>query len=202
MQAIPHERIDVSSPFEWPWQTHLGLAIIVGASGGGGGGGGACHRDREGSNILGGGGGKGGKGGGGSILIRRQKSNQYFASGGNGGGGGHGGGFFDHRGPVDGQNGVGCPFGSGGEGGKGKEVQGDLANLLAKGGDGGRGFPGEIRFVELTDLSEGEVFGIVVGKGGAGGAKADGKQPGEDGGKGADGYVLFVPLFKDNGALR
>ncbi|MDE2809962.1 MAG: hypothetical protein OXN90_16220 [Gemmatimonadota bacterium] len=131
--------------------------------------------------------------------MHARKKEQYTATGGNGGGGGGGGGFTGHGEPVDGKDAVGCPFGDGGNGGRGGLTQEDAEFLLAKGGEGGRGFPGEVVVKELTDMSEGEVFAIMIGEGGDGGSGGRGKQPGEEGGKGKGGYVFFVPLFGSEG---
>lgn len=191
MEALEHRLIAESGKFEWPWPTTSGIAVVTGGAGGGGGGGAAPQK--QGTNVRGGLGGDGGDGGQATMLSFRGTA--HVAAGGNGGGGGGGGGISHHGQPVDGKRGSGCLFGEGGRGGKGGRRSTD-ADLMADGGDGGKGFPGECRVVELTNLSVGEPFAIIVGSGGNGGSAGRGKQPGEDGAGGNSGTVLFIPIFE------
>ena len=66
----------------------------------------------------------------------------------------------------------------------------------ASGGDGGKGFPGETRIVELQGVSQGDRFEIEIGQGG-GGTGGEGFEKGDAGVAGADGFVLLVPLHVD-----
>ena len=67
--------------------------------------------------------------------------------------------------------------------------------LVSNGGDGGKGFSGETLIVELSDLSVGDRFEINIGSGGAGGGGGKGYEAAAAGVAGANGFVLFVPLF-------
>ena len=71
---------------------------------------------------------------------------------------------------------------------------------VSHGGNGGRGFPGETRVVELVDLSLGDTFQITVGGGGGGGRGGEGYENGGKGHQGIDGSVLFVPICEVKGA--
>ena len=88
---------------------------------------------------------------------------------------------------------------SGGGGGGGGGTVGEKAEssdwIVADGGDGGTGFPGETVIFPLHDLSTGESFGITIGRGGGSGMGGEGFVPGKDGSIGNDGSVYFVPLF-------
>ena len=66
---------------------------------------------------------------------------------------------------------------------------------VSHGGNGGKGFAGETRVVELTDLSVGEVFEMEIGVGGGGGGGGKGFQDGGDAREGAGGWALFVPIL-------
>ena len=187
-------RVVESGEFVWPWTQPSGLLVICGAAGGGGGGGGAfCLEDL---NLYGASGGSGGAGGDATSVKR---GNTLFqAAGGSGGDGGGGGGLCEGK-PVEGKRGKGCHYGDGGDGGRGAIVPPADGRLASDGGDGGKGFPGETKIVELTDLSAGARFKITIGKGGVGGGGGKGFQTGDAGVAGADGSVLFVPLFVDRG---
>lgn len=195
MQDAALLRVTESGSVEWPWATPTGLAIIVGAAGGGGGGGGACCL--EGLNLFGAGGGGGGGGGGTTTLKAGGRS--YRAAGGGGGDGGGGGGLADGR-SVDGQNGRGCHYGSGGDGGRGAVVPPAENRLTSNGGDGGKGFPGETLIVELRGLSKGEPLEVEIGRGGDGGSGGEGYKEGYAGALGTGGFVLFVPLHVEEKA--
>ena len=67
--------------------------------------------------------------------------------------------------------------------------------LASNGGEGGKGFPGETKIVEIADLSVGERFDIQIGTGGSGGASGKGYETGAEGVAGANGFVIIVPLF-------
>ena len=121
-------------------------------------------------------------------------SRTYQAAGGNGGGGG-----IVNGKPSKGANGLGCRYGNGGEGGRGAGVPPSPERTVSDGGDGGRGFPGETRVVELTGLSVGALFEIVIGHAGRGGKGGQGYKTGSDGTKGIGGSVLFVPIFAEVG---
>ena len=183
-------RIAESGVFEWPWTSPHGLLLIFGAAGGGGGGGGAfCI---EGLNLYGAGGGGGGGGGQTTSVAHRQMT--HHAAGGNGGGGGAGGGLHDGV-PVEGKSGTGCRYGTGGDGGRGAIVPPAEGRLVSNGGGGGKGFPGETKIVEIAGLSVGERFEIQIGTGGGGGGGGKGYETGAVGVAGANGYVIFVPVF-------
>ena len=122
----------------------------------------------------------------------------YQAAGGNGGGGG-GGSFIDGK-PTKGTDGAGCRYGDGGDGGPGAVVSPRPGRTVSHGGNGGRGFPGETRVVELADLSLGDTFQITVGGGGGGGRGGEGYENGGKGHQGIDGSVLFVPICEVKGA--
>ena len=187
-------RVVESGVFVWPWTETQGLLVVGGAAGGGGGGGGGfCI---EGLNLFGAGGGGGG-GGGKATGVKRGNAN-YQAVGGNGGEGGSGGGLHEGE-PVKGKHGKGCHHGDGGDGGRGAVVPPVDGRIASNGGDGGKGFPGETQIVELANLSVGDRFEIKVGKGGNGGGSGKGYEKGNIGVAGADGFVLFVPVFADKG---
>lgn len=192
MQATGHRRVVKSGIFEWPWTESHGLMLIAGAAGGGGGGGGAFCL--EGLNLFGAGGGGGG-GGGGPTSVELGETT-YKAAGGNGGAGGGGGGLHEGK-PVKGMHGKGCHYGDGGDGGDGAGVPPTDGRLTSDGGKGGKGFPGETRIVELTDLSVGDHFEIKVGRGGGGGGGGKGYKNGDEGIAGAGGFVLFVPVLAE-----
>ena len=194
MTDIALRRITESGIFAWPWATAHGLAIVVGAEGGGGGGGGALCL--EGLNLFGAAGGGGGDGGA-STTIRAGEE-IYRAAGGSGGDGGAGGGLVDGE-PVKGKNGKGCHYGDGGAGGHGAVAPPAEGRLASNGSDGGKGFPGETRIVELHGLSKGDRFEIEIGQGGDGGGGGDGYEQGDAGVRGNGGSVLFVPLFAKKG---
>ena len=181
-------RVVESGEFIWPWTQPSGLLVICGAAGGGGGGGGAfCLEDL---NLYGARGGHGGEGG---DITSVQRGNTLFqASGGNGGG-------LREGKPVEGKRGKGYLYGDGGDGGRGAIVPPAAGRLASWGGDGGKGFPGETKIVELTNLAAGDRFEITIGTGGVGGGGGKGFQTGDAGVAGADGSVLFVPLFVDKG---
>ena len=183
-------RIVESGVFEWPWTSPDGLLVITGAAGGGGGGGGAFCL--EGLNLYGAGGGGGGGGGQATSVMYRQTTCQ--AAAGSGGDGGAGGGLHDSV-PVEGKPGKGCHYGDGGDGGCGAIVPPADGRLASNGGDGGKGFPGETQIVEIADLSVGDRFEITIGTGGDGGGSGKGYKTGGVGVAGANGYVLFVPVF-------
>ena len=188
-------RINESGTFEWPWTASSGLAILTGAAGGGGGGGGAlCW---EALNLFGGGG--GGGGGGGHATTLKIGEQVHRAAGGDGGDGGGGGGLDNGR-PVSGKNGRGCNHGAGGDGGRGALAAPDERRIVANGGDGGKGFPGETAIAELHGLSKGDRFEIEVGSGGTGGRGGEGYENGGAGAVGSGGFVLVVPLHADPGA--
>ena len=190
MQKAGQSLIVETGVFEWPWHTPLGLAIIGGACGGGGGGGGAfCI---EGRNLYGADGGDGGDGGQATTLQIRDRT--YQASGGNGGGGGGGGGYVEGL-PTDGMRGLGCHFGNGGTGGGGGTVSASPERIVSAGGNGGRGFPGETRIVELAELQVRDRFEIMIGEGGGGGGGGEGYKNGDPGTAGSNGFVRFVPLY-------
>ena len=131
------------------------------------------------------GGAGGGAGGGGALCL--EGLNLYGAGGGGGGGGAeatsvkHGETVYQAA------------------GGLGAEVPHSDGRLTSSGGDGGKGFPGETLIVELADLSVGDHFEIRIGKGGGGGDGGKGYETGNAGVAGADGFVLFVPLFTVDG---
>lgn len=181
-------RVTETGAFSWPWDTSRGLAVIAGAAGGGGGGGGALCL--EGLNFHGSGGGRGGRGGGGTTLLVGERL--HVARGGSGGGGGGGGGIKDGE-PLRGKDGAGCHFGLS-DGGAGGRPSAAPDRIVAEGGDGGRGFPGETVVVELEDLTVGDALQIQVGEGGAGGAGGAGYEEGRGGTSGQNGHVLIVPL--------
>ena len=189
MQDAALRRVTQSGSFEWPWSASTGIAIIVGASGGGGGGGGALCL--EGLNLFGAGGGGGGGGGGATTLKTGEQTYQAF--GGGGGDGGGGGGLDDGQ-PVNGNNGKGCRHGDGGSGGRGAVASPAADRLVSNGGDGGKGFPGETRVVELHGLSKGDRLEVEIGQRGRGGGGGKGFETGGSGSEGADGSVIFVPL--------
>lgn len=192
MQNRKFARIEKSEDFLWPWSASEGLLIVAGASGGGGGGGGAFCL--EGLNLYGATGGQGGNGGG---LTRVKRSNLNFsASGGNGGDGGSAGCLQDGK-PVIGAKGKGSHYGGGGDGGSGANPPQVDGRVLSNGGEGGKGFPGEIQIYELTELSIGERFEIIVGNGGNGGSGGLGYRIGGEGGRGLSGYVILVPFSVD-----
>lgn len=194
MQKKPFIRVAESGVFRWPWTETRGLLVICGAAGGGGGGGGALCLEEL--NLYGAGGGGGG-GGGAETSVKRGETT-YRAAGGNGGNGGGGGGLHDGK-PVTGKPGNGCHYGDGGDGGGGADVPPAEGRLTSNGGDGGKGFPGETRIVELTDLCIGDEFEVQVGRGGCGGGSGKGYVTGALGTVGANGFVLFVPLIAVNG---
>ena len=186
--------ITESGPFEWPWATAHGLAIIVGAAGGGGGGGGVFCL--EGLNLFGASG--GGGGGGGAATTIRVGEEIHEAFGGSGGDGGAGGSIVDGN-PVKGKHGRGCNYGGGGSGGHGAVASPAEGRLAADGGNGGKGFPGQARIVTLRGLSKGDRFEIAVGEGGGGGDGGSGYERGGTGVRGIGGSVLLVPLFPEQG---
>lgn len=194
MKDTALRRITESGIFAWPWATAYGLAIIVGAAGGGGGGGGQLCL--EGLNLFGASG--GGGGGGGAATTIRVGEEIHKAIGGNGGDGGAGGSIVDGN-PVKGQHGRGCNYGVGGSGGHGAVAPPADGRLAADGGNGGKGFPGEARIVELRGLSIGDRFEIEVGQGGDGGGGGSGYEQGGAGVRGIGGSVLLVPLFPNPG---
>ena len=49
--------------------------------------------------------------------------------------------------------------------------------------------------MELENLSVGYLFEVSVGNGGGGGRGGSGFVVGDNGGKGIDGSVIFVPIF-------
>lgn len=185
-------RVTESGTFAWPWPAARGLAVISGAAGGGGGGGGAfCI---QGLNLHGAAG--GGGGGGGAATTVQFGQRRYVAFGGNGGGGGSGGAITRDGKPAHGNNGHGCNFGRS-DGGKGARVDETGDRVVANGGDGGRGCPGETVIVELSELSVGDVLEISIGQGGGGGGGGPGFENGRDGSGGTDGNVLFVPVYDE-----
>ena len=192
MAGFGLRRIVESGTFVWPWPTSRGLVIVTGATGGGGGGGGALCI--QGLNLYGARGGDGGDGGGATTVTIGQTT--YQAAGGNGGNGGDSGGLIDGK-PVKGAIGPGCHYGDGAEGGRGGVVPPAPDRTVSDGGDGGRGFPGETRVVELENLSIGDTFQITVGEGGGGGGGGEGYEHGGTGAKGPGGSVLFIPIFEE-----
>ena len=164
MQDAALRRVTQSGPFEWPWSASTGMAIIVAASGGGGG-----------------------------ATTLKTGEQTYQAFGGGGGDGGGGGGLDDGQ-PVNGNNGKGCRHGDGGSGGRGAVASPAADRLVSNGGDGGKGFPGETRVVELHGLSKGDRLEVEIGQRGRGGGGGKGFETGGSGSKGADGSVIFVPL--------
>lgn len=193
MRDVPLRRISESVSFEWPWAAPTGLAIISGAAGGSGGGGAFCM---EGLNLFGAGGGGGGGGGAATTLYAGEE--RYRAAGGNGGDGGSGGSLDDGR-PVKGKNGKGCQYGHGGDGGAGAIAPKAEGRVVANGGNGGKGFVGETLNVELQGLSKGDEMRVEVGQGGGGGGGGKGYGEGCAGAIGADGFVVFLPLYCDTG---
>ena len=119
---------------------------------------------------------------------------------GGGGGGGSGGGITRDGKPLHGNNGQGCNFGRS-DGGKGARADETDDRVVANGGDGGRGRPGETVIVELSELSVGDVFQITIGQGGGGGGGGPGFESGCDGSRGIDGHVLFVPVYDKQDAV-
>ena len=189
-------RVAESGTFTWPWSAARGLAVVSGAAGGGGGGGGAFCM--QGLNLHGAAG--GGGGGGGAVTTVQIGQRRYVASGGSGADGGSGGGISHDGKPQDGNNGQGCNFGRI-DGGKGARADETDDRVVANGGDGGRGFPGETVIVELSELSVGDVFQITIGQGGGGGGGGPGFESGCDGSRGIDGHVLFVPVYDKQDAV-
>ena len=194
MSGMGFRQILESGVFQWLWPTPHGLAIITGAAGGGGGGGGAFCM--QGLNLYGAAGGDGGDGGEATKMKIGLKT--YESAGGNGGGGGGGGGLIDGK-PTHGASGRGCLHGSGGAGGQGAVVSPNRNQIVSNGGDGGRGFPGETRVAELTDLSVGDSIQISVGVGGRGGGGGMGYESGQAGASGIAGSVLLIPIFEEHG---
>lgn len=188
---VLQQRIVESGTFKWPWQTPHGLAIISGAAGGGGGGGGAVCI--EGLNIFGATGGDGGGGGDPTTLTIRERA--FVAAGGNGGHGGDSGSITDGE-PQEAQNGWGCQFGPGGDGGSGTNVARVEGRIVSDGGDGGKGYPGETKVVELFDMSYGDEILVGIGNSGNGGAGGPGFEQGRKGDVGETGWVLLVPIFE------
>ena len=183
-------RVVESGVFVWPWTEAQGLLVIGGAAGGGGGGGGAfCI---EGLNLYGAGG-----GGGGEATSVTRGNAHYQAAGGNGGDGGEGGGLHEGN-PVEGKHGRGCHYGDGGDGGRGAVAPPAGGRIASNGGNGGKGFPGETKIVELANLSVGDRFDIKIGRSG-GGDGGKGYEQGDPGVTGADGFVLFVPVLAGEG---
>ena len=83
---------------------------------------------------------------------------------------------------------------------RGASVSPAEGRLASDGGDGGKGFPGETRIVELAGLTLGTRFEIKIGKGGGGGGGGGrGYEASDAGGAGANGFVLFVPRSRVNG---
>jgi len=101
--------------------------------------------------------------------------------------------------PVHGKDGRGCQHGDGGAGGHGAIAPPGPGRIVSNGGRGGRGFAGESRIVEFTDLSMGDVFETEIGVGGGGGGGGKGFANGGDAGKGAGGSLLFVPVLPGRG---
>ena len=184
-------RIVRSGTVKWSWHTPYGLAVISGGAGGGGGGGGAVCI--EGLNIYGASGGNGGDGGNATGLTIRGRS--YRAAGGNGGYGGDSGSILNGE-PQVVSPGSGCHFGLGGDGGEGTAVARREGRLVSDGGDGGKGFPGEIEIVEFADLRYGDDLDVEIGTGGLGGDAGQGFENGRSGTSGGDGFVLLVPIFE------
>ena len=114
---------------------------------------------------------------------------------------GAGGGLHEGM-PVEGKPGKGCHYGNGGDGGCGAIVPPADGRLASNGGDGGKGFPGETKIVEIADLSVGERFEITIGTCGSGGGGGKGYKTGGAGVAGANGYVLFVPVYASDGGDR
>ena len=168
-ESVPR-RVTESGIFVWPWATPHGLAIVVGAAGGGGG------------------------GGGGAATTVRTGDKIHRAAGGSGGDGG----LIDGS-PVKGKDGKGCHYGVGGDGGHGAIAPRAEGRTVSDGGDGGKGFPGETRIVELQGLSRGDRFEIEIGIGGQSGGGGDGYKQGDTGASGNGGVVLFVPLPAEEG---
>ena len=188
------QRVVSSGTVKWPWHTPHGLLVMSGGAGGGGGGGGAVCI--EGLNIYGASGGNGGDGGNATDLTIRGRS--YRAAGGNGGHGGDSGSIVNGN-PHVVSSGLGCHFGPGGDGGKGTAVVHREGRLVSDGGDGGKGFPGEMRIVEVTDLRYGDDLDVEIGTGGLGGNGGQGFENGRNGTPGGDGFVLLVPIFEVGG---
>ena len=117
-----------------------------------------------------------------------------FGAAGGGGDGGDGGGYVDGC-ATPGKDGRGCGHKGGGEGGFGAKALNQNECVVAAGGRGGRGFPGQTRLVELQEITFGDVIEINVGKGGTGGSGGKGYVIGGDGSTGNDGVVVFVPLL-------
>lgn len=183
-------RIIESGTFKWPWHTPHGLAIMSGAAGGGGGGGGAVCI--EGLNIFGAAGGEGGDGGDATTLVVRERL--CVAAGGNGGYGGDSGSIIDGK-PQEAGQGSGCHFGPGGDGGSGTDVARAEDRIVSDGGGGGKGYPGETKVVEFSDMSCGDEIVVEIGNGGNGGRAGSGFEPGDDGDVGQNGWVLLVPIY-------
>ena len=192
MKETGVRKIVESGNFEWAWETARGLLIISGADGGGGGGGGAFSMQEL--NLCVGEGGEGGVGGGPTTVEVGGRT--HGASGGAGGGGGGGAGINNGK-PARGKDGAGCHYGDihGGLGARGSGEDQDSGKILAEGGNGGRGFPGETRIVELDDLTVGADFKVDIGQGGRGGRGAPGYVEGKDGSDGNNGCVVLVPIF-------
>lgn len=192
MKEAGIQKIVESGNFEWAWKTARGLLVITGAAGGGGGGGGAFYMQE--SDLCVGEGGEGGEGGGPTTVEVGGRT--HGASGGAGGGGGGGAGIKNGK-PARGKDGVGCHYGDihGGLGANGSGEDHGSNKILAEGGSGGRGFPGETRVVELDNLTIDTDFKVSIGQGGSGGRGAAGYVQGKHGSDGNNGYVVLVPIF-------
>ena len=70
-----------------------------------------------------------------------------------------------------------------------------MAASRQNGGNGGKGFPGETKIDELADLSVGDRFEITIGTGGRSGGGGRGYETGAAGVTGANGLVLFIPVY-------
>ena len=182
-------RIEESVVFNWIWPGTSGLLVISGGCGGGGGGGGAFCL--EGLNFYGALGGQGGEGG--EPTLVKRSGELFLSAGGNGGAGGSAGGLKEGI-PVNGEPGRGCHYGNSGDGGNGATHPKEDGRIVSSGGDGGKGFPGEVQVFEIHDVSLDEQFEITVGKGGKGGSGGIGFEDGSAGNDGMNGFVLFVPL--------
>lgn len=191
METAGIKRIDKSGTYEWPWATTRGLAILSGAAGGGGGGGGASCKD--GLSFIAGGGGDGGDGGDGTRLVINETV--FIAAGGEGGGGGGGGNIRDEN-PEKGTNGRGCHYGEGGQGGQGAATDSEVnpERIVSEGGNGGKGYPGQVCVIELEKLTIGTSIEAAIGAGGNGGKGGKGHRDAENGASGTGGFVLLIPI--------
>ena len=72
---------------------------------------------------------------------------------------------------------------------------GDAAGGVGTGGGGGGGGAGHRLTQLVSGLSRGDIFGITIGQGGAGGAKGTGTDSHTDGARGGNGLVTLYPIY-------